>query len=71
MNEEQIEKMLEELVSLRREQKDKIKGRIKDYEKMLGGLSFDFASLYPSTMTMKFPTKQVRRKKKIKKIFHV
>jgi acyl carrier protein phosphodiesterase len=70
VNEEQIEKMLEELVSLRREQKDKIKGRIKDYEKMLGGLSFDFASLYP-TMTMKFPTKQVRRKKKIKKIFHV
>ena len=29
----------------------------------------DFASLYPSTMTMHFPSKQSRRKKKINKIF--
>jgi len=27
------------------------------------------ASLYPSTMTMKFPSKQSRRMKKIKNIF--
>jgi len=32
-------------------------------------VNMDFASLYPSTMTIKFPTKQSIRKKKIKKIF--
>ena len=34
-----------------------------------GVVSMDFASLYPSTMTMKFPSKQSRRMKKIKNIF--
>jgi hypothetical protein len=32
-------------------------------------LSFDFASLYPSTMTMRFPGKNIIRKRKIKNIF--
>jgi DNA polymerase elongation subunit (family B) len=35
-----------------------------------GVVSMDFASLYPSTMTMKFPSKQSIRKKKIKNIFN-
>jgi len=69
MNEEQMKKMLEELASLRKEQKGKIKDSIKNYDRIMRGISFDFASLYPSTMTMKFPSKQSIRKKKIKKIF--
>jgi hypothetical protein len=32
-------------------------------------LSFDFASLYPSTMTMSFPGKNSIRKRKIRNIF--
>jgi hypothetical protein len=39
------------------------------YSNISGGVNFDFASLYPSTMTMHFPSKQSRRKKKINKIF--
>ena len=69
MNEEQMKKMLEELASLRKEQKGKIKDSIKNYNHIMGGISFDFASLYPSTMTMKFPSKQSIRKKKIKNMF--
>ena len=71
MNEDEMKKMLEELASLRKEQKDKVKDRIKKYDQIMGGISFDFASLYPSSMTMKFPSKQGRRKKKIKKIFDI
>jgi len=69
MNEDQMKKMLEELASLRKEQKDKIKDSIKNYDHIMGGISFDFAYIYPSTMTMKFPSKQSRRMKKIKNIF--
>ena len=36
------------------------------YDKVL---SFDFASLYPSTMKVHFPSRQSRRKNKIKNIF--
>jgi hypothetical protein len=68
MNEE-MKKMLEELASLRKEQKGKIKDSIKNYDHIMGGISFDFASLYPSSMTMRFPSKQSRRMKKIKNIF--
>ena len=32
-------------------------------------ISFDYASLYPSTMTMRFPGKNNIRKRKIKNIF--
>jgi hypothetical protein len=66
---DEFRKMLEELASLRKEQKDKIKDRIKNYDHIMGGISFDFASLYPSSMTMRFPSKQSIRKNKIKKIF--
>jgi len=36
---------------------------------LTSGVNMDFASLYPSTMTMKFPSKQNRRMKKIKKMY--
>ena len=73
MSEEEIEKMLKELSELRKSQK-KTLTTIKptgsaSITNISGGVSMDFASLYPSTMTMKFPSKQSRRKKKIKNIF--
>jgi hypothetical protein len=61
MNEEQMKKMLEELASLRKEQKGKIQDSIKNYDRII----------YPSFMTMKFPSKQSRRMKKIKNIFDI
>jgi len=69
MNDEEMKKMLEELASLRKEQKDKIKDHIKERKTPGFIVNMDFASLYPSTMTMRFPSKQSIRKKKIKKIF--
>jgi len=35
-----------------------------------GVVGMDFASLYPSTMTIHFPSIQNRRKKKIKRLFN-
>jgi len=75
MKEEEIEKMLKELSDLRKTQKSKTLTSIRptgsaSITNISGGLSMDFASLYPSTMTMKFPSKQSRRKKKIKNIFN-
>lgn len=67
MMEEEIKKMLKELAELRKSQKKTL-----TTIKPTGSASIfnmDFASLYPSTMTMKFPSRQSRRKKKIKKIF--
>ena len=73
MSEEEIEKMLKELAELRKSQK-KTLTTIRptgsaSITNISGGVSMDFASLYPSTMTMKFPSRQSRRKKKIKNIF--
>jgi hypothetical protein len=73
MSEEEIEKMLKELAELRKSQK-KTLTTIRptgsaSITNISGGVSMDFASLYPSTITMKFPSKQSRRKKKIKNIF--
>ena len=73
MKEEEIEKMLKELYELRKTQKSKTLTSIRptgsaSMTNISGGV--DFASLYPSTMTMKFPSKQSRRKKKIKNIFN-
>ena len=53
MSEEEIEKMV----------KDPVVGMNQ------WCVTYDFSSLYPSTMTMNFPSKQSRRKNKIKKIF--
>ena len=74
MSEEEIEKMWKELYELRKSQKSKTLTAIRptgsaSITNISGGVSMDFASLYPSTMTMKFPSKQSRRKKKIKNIF--
>lgn len=75
MKEEEIEKMLKELSDLRKTQKSKTLTSIRptgsaSITNISGGVSMDFASLYPSTMAMKFPSKQSRRKKKIKNIFN-
>ena len=73
MSEEEIEKMYKELSELRKSQKKtltSIRPTGSSITNISGGaIGMDFASLYPSTMTMKFPSKQSRRKKKIKKIF--
>ena len=74
MMEEEIEKMLKELAELRKTQKSKTLTSIRptgsaSITNISGAIGMDFASLYPSTMTMKFPSRQSRRKKKIKKIF--
>jgi hypothetical protein len=73
MMEEEIEKMLKELAELRKSQK-KTLTTIKPTDSasinISGGvIGMDFASLYPSTMKVHFPSKQSRRKKKIKNMF--
>ena len=75
MKEEEIEKMLKELYELRKTQKSKTLTSIRptgsaSITNISGGVSMDFASLYPSTMTMRFPSRQSRRKNKIKNIFN-
>ena len=73
--EEEIEKMLKELAELRKTQKSKTLTSIRptgsaSITNISGGaIGMDFASLYPSTMKVHFPSRQSRRKKKIKKIF--
>jgi hypothetical protein len=70
MSEEEIEKMFKELTELRksyRRSNPQVKERVK---KALDYINMDFVSLYPSTVTMKFPSKQSRRMKKIKNIFN-
>ena len=73
MSEEEIEKMYKELSELRKSQKKNLRSirptGSSSITNISGGVSMDFASLYPSTMTMKFPSRQSKRKKKIKKIF--
>jgi DNA polymerase elongation subunit (family B) len=73
MKEEEIEKMLKELEEIRKSYRSKTLTAVRPTgsTSMIsnGVVSMDFASLYPSTMTMKFPSKQSRRMKKIKNIF--
>ena len=74
MSEEEIEKMYKELSELRKSQKKTLTSIRPTGSSSItnisgGAIAMDFASLYPSTMTMKFPSRQSRRKKKIKKIF--
>jgi hypothetical protein len=75
MNEEELEKMYKELDELRKSKK-RILTSIRPTDSASitnissGVVGMDFASLYPSsTMTMIFPSKKIRRKKKISKIF--
>ena len=74
MMEEEIEKMLKELAELRKSQKKTLTSirptGSSSITNISGGvIGMDFASLYPSTMKMHFPSIQSRRKKKIKNIF--
>jgi hypothetical protein len=73
MNEEEIQKMLIELRDKRKSNRSTTLTSVRPTgsASMIssGVVSMDFASLYPSTMTMKFPSKQSRRMKKIKNIF--
>jgi hypothetical protein len=75
MSEEEIEKMLKELAELRKSQKSKTLTAIRptgsaSITNISGGvIGMDFASLYPSTMKVHFPSRQSRRKKKIKNMF--
>jgi hypothetical protein len=73
MKEEEIEKMLKELEEIRKSHRSTTLTSVRPTgsASMIssGVVSMDFASLYPSTMTMKFPSKQSRRMKKIKNIF--
>jgi hypothetical protein len=72
MSDEEIKKMLIELREKRKcNPKALTSVRPTGSASMIssGVVSMDFASLYPSTMTMKFPSKQSRRMKKIKNIF--
>lgn len=57
--------LFEELNSLRKKQKDIIKSSTKQVSDYV--MNMDFASLYPSTMTMHFPNKN-KKISKIKKI---
>jgi hypothetical protein len=74
MCEEEIEKMWKELSELRKSQRSRTLTSIRPTgsASMIssGVVSMDFVSLYPSTVTMKFPSKQSRRMKKIKNIFN-
>ena len=72
MKEEEIEKMLKELAEIRKSYRSTTLTSVRptgSASMSSGVVSMDFASLYPSTMTMKFPSKQSRRMKKIKNIF--
>ena len=78
MDEVDYNKILEELIESRKNRKSLVTSVApQGYAGSLvsGGsqgiepLSFDFASLYPSTMTMRFPGKNIIRKRKIRNIF--
>jgi hypothetical protein len=74
MNEEEIEKMLKELSEIRKSYRSTTLTAVRptgsaSIHTSESLVNMDFASLYPSTMTMRFPSKQSIRKKKIKKIF--
>ncbi len=67
-----MREMLKELLEERKSYRSKTSTSVKltVYTNISGGaVGTDFASLYPSTMTMHFPSKQSRRKRKIKNIF--
>ena len=77
MDEVDYNKILEELIESRKNRKSLVTSVApQGYAGSLisGGSqgiepNFDFASLYPSTMTMRFPSKNSIRKIKIKNIF--
>ena len=78
MEEVDYNKILEELIESRKNRKSLVTSVVpQGYAGSLisGGsqgihpVNLDYASLYPSTMTMRFPSKNSIRKRKIKNIF--
>ena len=75
MKEEEIQKMLIELRDKRKSNRSTTLTSVRptgsaSITNISGGaIGMDFASLYPSTMKVHFPSRQSRRKNKIKKIF--
>lgn len=67
MSDEEIKKMLKKLSEMRKSNPKTLTSVRPTGSASI--VSMDFASLYPSTMTMRFPSKQSIRKKKIKNIF--
>ena len=61
-----IDDLFEELNSLRKKHKDIIKSSTKQLSDYV--MNTDFASLYPSTMTMHFPNKMKSKIEKINKV---
>lgn len=75
MSEEELEKMLKELVELRKSQRSITLTSIRptgsaSITNISGGINMDFSSLYPSTMKVHLGGKRLRRKKKINRIFN-
>jgi hypothetical protein len=73
MKEEELEKMLKGLEEIRKSYRSKTLTSVRQtgFSSHTLGVSMDFASLYPSIITMKFPSKQNRRMKKMKNIFNL
>ena len=73
---DELKKMLDEIYLDRKSQKSKTLTAIRptgsaSITNISGGvIGMDFASLYPSTMKVHFPSRQSRRMKKIKNIFN-
>jgi hypothetical protein len=65
MDEVDYNKIPEELLEQRKNRKSLVGG----YSQGIEPINFDYASLYPRTMTMSFPGKNNIRKKKIRNIF--
>lgn len=76
MNEEEIEKLIEELYKKRfshvaRQCTVKPSSSVSiNASKPVSGINMDFASLYPSVQRSYFRSKKSRRKSKIEKIFN-
>lgn len=78
MDEVDYNKILEELIESRKNRKSLVTSvapqgyagsLISGSSQGIHPVNLDFASLYPSTMTMRFPSKNSIRKRKIKNIF--
>ena len=69
-DEEKLEEMYKDFLNQRRELRKEVTWTATQSIKSSPSvINFDFASFYTSTITMHFPSKQSRRKKKINKIF--
>ena len=76
-DEEKLEEMYKDFLNQRRElrknqgitQSIKPSGSTSLYSNISGGVNFDFASLYPSKLTMYLSSRKVKRMNKINKIF--